>query len=74
MKTFKFKTNIKCGGCISNVTPFLNDSKEIKHWNVDISDPNKILTVETETLQEEEVKNIIIKAGYKAELLVNNNA
>jgi hypothetical protein len=26
MDTTKFKTNIKCSGCVEKVTPFLNES------------------------------------------------
>ncbi len=28
MNTYKFKTNINCGGCIAGVTPFLNKLME----------------------------------------------
>ena len=34
MKSYKFKTNINCGGCINSVTPFLNELKDAE-WNVD---------------------------------------
>ena len=54
---------------MATVTPHLNASNEIKSWNVDMFDPKKILTVETENLSEEGVKNILSKAGYKAEPL-----
>ena len=39
MKTLKFKTNIKCTGCVAKVTPFLNDEKGIEKWDVDIFNP-----------------------------------
>ena len=64
---YQFKTNINCGGCVSTVTPFLNANKEIKSWKVDTSNPQKILTVETDLLSEEKIREIVIKAGYKAE-------
>ena len=70
MKQYQFKTNINCGGCVAKVTPVLNQSKEIKEWTVDTNNPNKILTVATENLGEEEVKAIVSKAGFKAESLV----
>jgi copper chaperone len=69
MKTYQFKTNINCSGCVANVTPHLNQVPEIKEWKVDTVNPKKVLTVETETLQAEDVKAIISKAGYKAEQL-----
>ena len=67
METLKFKTNIKCSGCVAQVTPHLNAAEQIKDWNVDTSNPNKVLTVEGENLDEIEVKKIIEKAGFTAE-------
>ena len=67
MKQYQFKTNINCSGCVAKVTPALNQDKEIKEWKVDINNPNKILTVDTENLDEEQIKSIVQKAGFKAE-------
>lgn len=67
MKTLKFKTNINCGGCVAAVTPHLSKETGIKEWNVDTKNADKILTVETESLDAEDVKNVVEKAGFKAE-------
>ena len=67
MNTYKFKTNINCSGCVAKVTPVLNENKGIKEWLADTTNPNKILTVQTETLTAEQVKEIVNKTGYKAE-------
>jgi copper chaperone len=64
---YQFKTNINCGGCIAAVTPFLNGSDKIKHWEVDTQNPDKILTVETDDISAEKVSEIINSAGYKAQ-------
>lgn len=56
-----------CGSCIAKVTPYLDGSTEIKHWEVDTQNPNKVLTVETDNLSNEMVKDIVQQAGYKAE-------
>ena len=69
MKQYQFKTNIKCGGCIAAVTPYLNANNEIKHWSVDTNNPDKILTVETENLSNEAISQIVKSAGYVAEPL-----
>ena len=69
MKQYQFKTNINCSGCVAKVTPVLNSDPNVKEWNVDINNPNKVLTVETENLQENEVKALVQKAGFKAEQL-----
>ena len=69
MKKLKFKTNIKCDGCIAKVTPFLNEEKRIANWDVDTLNPNKILTIETEQLDEDGIIATIEKAGFKAEII-----
>ena len=61
MKTLKFKTNINCGGCIANVTPSLNQVQGILKWDVDISNPLKILSIETENLNEDEIITMVKK-------------
>lgn len=68
MTTLKFKTNIKCGGCIATVTPYLDSLTEISNWEVDIANPDKILKVEAiGPLQPEEIITTLEKAGYSAE-------
>ena len=70
MKQYQFKTNINCSGCVAKVTPVLNNNDQIKEWDVDTSNPSKVLTVQTESLNEEQVKELVSKAGFKAESLV----
>lgn len=67
MSSFKFKTNINCNGCIATITPFLNSEAEIKSWQVDIQNPNKILTVESETLIKDKIIARVKEAGFKIE-------
>ena len=69
MNTLKFKTTIKCGGCIATVTPFLNKIEGISSWTVDTNSPDKILTVETETVSPEVITNTLKTAGYHANLI-----
>lgn len=66
METIKFKTNIKCSGCIAKVTPHLNETVGEGNWEVDLSDPAKVLTIADET-DAAKVKEAVEKAGYKAE-------
>lgn len=68
-KTFTFKTNINCGGCIAKVTPFLDEVKGISNWNVDTENKNKILTVVSGGITESEVINTVQKAGFKIETI-----
>lgn len=69
MPILKFHTNINCKNCLRAVTPFLNGEARIKRWEVDLNDPWKILTIESEDITIREVVNLLSKAGYKAEPL-----
>lgn len=66
METIKFKTNIKCTGCLAQVGPVLNETAGENHWKVDLDSSDKILTVEGD-LQESEIIAAVKKAGYAAE-------
>ena len=68
-KTLKFKTNINCSGCVEKVTPFLNDANGICHWDVDTTNKEKILSVHSEGITEEEVIQKVKEAGFKIEIL-----
>jgi len=67
--TLKFKTNINCGGCVAKVTPFLNDASGICHWDVDTTNKDKILSVHSEGITQEEVIQKVKEAGFNIELL-----
>lgn len=60
----KFKTNINCGGCVASVTPHLNKIEGIS-WKVDTDNPDKILTVETDSASEQEIIDAVKKAGFE---------
>ncbi len=45
MKPQKFKTNIKCAACVEKVTPGLNETIGQDKWSVDLTDPNRTLTI-----------------------------
>ena len=62
----KFKTTIKCSGCVEKVTPFLDEAIGNDKWQVDTSNPAKILTVQDEQDKSKVIK-AVEKAGYKAE-------
>jgi copper chaperone len=66
---FKFKTNINCNGCVEKVSPFLINADGICHWDVDTANKDKILSVHSEGITEEEVIQKVKDAGFKIELL-----
>ena len=69
METLKFKTNINCSGCIKSITPFLDKAEGVKSWQVDTVNPEKILTVEAEGTNADSLKQVVEKAGFKAEVV-----
>ncbi|MDH6309296.1 copper chaperone [Dysgonomonas sp. PFB1-18] len=67
MKTFTFKTNINCGGCIAKVTPFMDAVEGISSWNVDTTNKNKILTVVSDGITESKIIETVKEAGFNIE-------
>ena len=68
MEKIKFKTTIKCSGCVAKVTPFLNETLGEDNWEVDYNNPSKILTVVGEN-DKSKVIDAVERAGYRAEQL-----
>lgn len=66
----KFKTNIKCDGCVAKVTPYLNEIAGESHWAVDLKDPQRILTIDSE-IDELKINQSLNKIGYKVERFQN---
>lgn len=67
MKTLKFKTNIKCAGCLAKVSPSLNETAGEDNWEVDIHTPEKILTVAADEMEESAIILAVKAAGFEAE-------
>lgn len=67
METLKFKTNIKCDACVAKITPGLNETVGEGNWEVDLSDPQRILTVRAENLREDQLRASLQQVGYTAE-------
>lgn len=63
--TIKLKTNVKCGACVATIKPEMDQLENVS-WEVDLSDPDRILTVNGEC-SEEKIKKALEKAGYKGE-------
>ncbi|MCX4358196.1 MAG: heavy metal transport/detoxification protein [Rikenellaceae bacterium] len=66
MKTMKFKTSAKCGGCVAKIDAALEGRLPDGSWNIDLSSPDRILTVEAD-VPEEEIVTLVKSAGFKAE-------
>lgn len=68
MKDTKYKTTIKCSGCVASVTPFLNEAVGTGNWEVDLDSPLKVLTVHNNQ-DSAKVIRAMEEAGYRAEEL-----
>ena len=52
MKTSTFKTNAKCGGCVAKIETSLNTAVARNQWNIDLSTPDRILTITSDLSDE----------------------
>jgi copper chaperone len=67
METLKFKTNIKCAGCVAKVTLQLDEYAGENAWEVDVTSPGKILTVQAEGTSADTIISAVNTAGFNAE-------
>jgi copper chaperone len=65
MKTIRFKTNLKCGGCIKAITPGLESLNIIDTWSVDLENPDRVLEIKAPEDVSELVIESVKKAGYQ---------
>jgi copper chaperone len=64
METLRFKTSLKCGGCVKAITPGLESLNKIEKWSVDLENPDKVLEVEASEDISDMVIDSVKKAGY----------
>ena len=65
MKTIRFKTNLKCGGCVKAITPGLESLNIIDTWSVDLENPDRVLEIKAPIDISEQVIESVKKAGYQ---------
>lgn len=58
-----YASNIKCGNCIEKVTPKLNALAGENKWKVDLSSPQRLLTLEVD-LDENAINEALKEVGY----------
>lgn len=68
MATKRFKTNAKCGGCVSAIGAKLNKLMTPEEWSINLADPNKVLEVKAD-ISPDIVITAVTEAGFKAEQL-----
>ena len=65
----KFKTTIQCNGCLSKVTPKLNEILKEQSWSVDLESDDRILTVNDDNVSDDAVVSAVKSVGFEIEEL-----
>lgn len=65
----KFKTTIQCNGCLSKVTPKLNEILKEQSWSVDLESDDRILTVKDDNVSVDAVVSAVKSVGFEIEEL-----
>ncbi len=65
METLRFKTSLKCGGCVRTITPGLESLANIEKWSVDLENPDKVLEVTAHADIADQVIESVKKAGFQ---------
>ena len=68
MTIMKFKTNVKCQGCVDRIAELFTKNKKISFWEVDLTSDDKVLTVET-SLSVSEIRWMLWAIWYIAEII-----
>lgn len=59
-----FKTNINCPNCLAKVSQSLNQIVGEGKWSIDLSNPDKVLRVESNTIEETLIIDAIKEKGF----------
>jgi copper chaperone CopZ len=62
--TRRFKTNLRCGGCVTAVRPHLDSEPGVARWEVDVASPDRTLTVDGDA-PAEAVKAAVARGGFQ---------
>ena len=68
MTIMKFKTNVKCQGCVDRIAELFTKNKEISSWEVDLTSDDKVLTVKT-SLSVSEIRWMLWAIWYITEII-----
>ncbi len=69
MQTYQFKTDASCGGCVTSIGLQLDRIDDIQEWSLNLDDPERRLTVQCESSTPEEIRQAVVKAGFRIEFL-----
>ncbi|MCU0415985.1 MAG: hypothetical protein MUE33_02255 [Cytophagaceae bacterium] len=68
----KFKTTLKCSGCVAQVASALDEIVGKENWKVDVAQPVKILEIESSnrTVDVDKIEDAFQQKGFKLEPIV----
>ncbi|PLX24250.1 MAG: heavy metal-associated protein [Marinilabiliales bacterium] len=72
MKTLRFKSSLKCNGCVNAIKPGMQSIDGIKSWRVILDVQDKVIEVDTEDDEEKIAKAVqeaVTREGYSLEKL-----
>jgi len=64
MEVLRFKTNIKCDGCLSKIGPVLNQEFGEDNWEIDLKSLDKVL--EVAGYPEQQILDTLVNNGFTA--------
>ncbi len=69
MEQIKLKTNLSCKHCVMKVEPVLKAEQGIVSYNIDLENPDKTLTIESNGANIDQLIKDFEKVGYLAEVI-----
>ncbi len=61
----KYRTTLKCAGCVSKIEPILAAYPQVKSWGVDLKMKEKILNLEGESIPFDQIEEQIKSLGFE---------
>jgi len=65
MESLRFKTSLKCSGCINAIKPGMDSLVASDAWKVDLENPDRVLEVQAGEEKSGAVIDVVKKAGYQ---------
>lgn len=68
MEERKYRTSAKCNGCVNAIAGKLDEIMGRGDWNIDLTSPDRVLTVKSD-VPDEEIVSRVKGLGFKIERL-----
>jgi len=64
MTTHRYRTDLRCQGCVATITPWLGEEPDIASWRAETDSPDKVLTVVGD-VPRSRVEELLGRGGYR---------